>query len=270
VKPAPFVYHVPATVDEVLMLLAEDDGAQVLAGGQSLVQLMKLRQAKPSALIDINGVSGLDGLEERDGELRVGALVRQQTLLEDERVRRSWPLVADALQYVGYKTTRHRGTIGGSLAYAAPWAELTAVAVALDATIDVRSRRADRSIPARSFFLGPYATALEKDELIVGVRLPAPKAGTGSAFHEVSVRYRDYAQVAAAAVVSPGAAEVVLLGVAETPFVVELAGPEDDALESALASTSPQDDVEASAEYRRLVAPVLARRALHDAQENTA
>lgn len=271
-KPAPFVYHAPETVDEVLELLEHDGGAQVLAGGQSLVQLMKLRLVKPSALIDINGVAGLDGLEESDGELRVGALVRQQTLLDDERVSRSHPLVAEAVRCVGYRATRHRGTVGGSLAYAAPWAELTAVAVALDATIDVRSRRGERSIPARSFFRGAHATALDPGELIVGVRFPAPRPRSGTSFHEVSVRYRDYAQVAAAAVVSlddagKATVELVLLQVAETPFLVELDRLDDEAVAEALAAIDPPDDVEASAEYRRLVAPVLARRALRDAAE---
>ena len=196
----------------------------MLAGGQSLVQLMKLRVAKPSALVDVNGVAGLDALEERDGELHVGALVRQQRLLESELVARGWPLLREAARFVGYKETRRRGTVGGSLAFAAPWAELTAAAVALDASIDVRSARGERTIAAREFFHGPNRTALEPDELITRARFPAPAARSGAAFHEVSARYRDYAQVAAGAVVTVDdagactAAELVLLRVADTPF----------------------------------------------------
>src|SRR5205085_1013460 len=127
--------------------------------------------------VDVNGVSGLDAIEERDGELHVGALVRQQTLLEDEIVAGGWPLLREAAKFVGYKATRHRGTVGGSLAFAAPWAELTAAAVALEAKIDVRSEGGERTLEARSFFLGPRKTALEPDELITGVRFPKSPPG---------------------------------------------------------------------------------------------
>jgi aerobic carbon-monoxide dehydrogenase medium subunit len=229
---------------------------------------MKFRHAKPAALVDLNGVADLDGLEERDGELHAGALVRQQRLLEDDLVASRWPLLREAAQYVGYKETRRRGTIGGSLAFAAPWAELSAAAVALDAAIDVRSAGGERTIPARSFFRGPHETALEPGELIVRVRYPAPPAGSGAAFCEVSARYRDYAQLAAAALVSPdGAAELVLLRVAETPLRVDASAAirDEGALDDLLAGIEPEDDVEASAAYRRRVAPVLARRALRDA-----
>jgi carbon-monoxide dehydrogenase medium subunit len=270
VKPPPFDYHAPSTVDEALQLLAGGNGTYALAGGQSLVQLMKFRQVKPSVLVDLNGVPGLDVLEERDGELHVGALVRQQRLLEDELVANGWPLLREAARFVGYKETRCRGTLGGSIAFAAPWAELTAAAVALDAQIDVRSPNADRTIPARSFFRGPNATALEPGELIVRVRFPAVQARSGAAFHEVSARYRDYCQVAAAAIVSlDGSAELVLLRVADTPYHVEASGAleDEEVLEGLLASIEPEDDIEVSAGHRRRVAPVLARRALREAAE---
>jgi carbon-monoxide dehydrogenase medium subunit len=172
---------------------------------------------------------------------------------------------------VGYKETRRRGTLGGSLAFAAPWAELTAAAVALDAAIDVRSLNAERTIPARSFFRGPNETALEPGELIVRVRFPAPAARSGAAFHEVSDRYRDYCQVAAAAVVSlDGTADLVLLRVAPTPYHVDASSALEDegALEGLLAGIEPEDDIEVSAAHRRRVAPVLALRALRDAAEN--
>jgi carbon-monoxide dehydrogenase medium subunit len=269
-KPAPFEYHAPATVEEALEVLANGNGTYALAGGQSLVQLMKFRQVKPTALVDLNGVAGLDGLEERDGELHVGALVRQQRLLEDEVVAESWPLLREAARFVGYKETRRRGTVGGSIAFAAPWAELTAAAVALDAQIDVRSQNTERVIPARSFFRGPHATVLEPGELIVRIRFPAPAARSGAAFHEVSARYRDYAQLAAAAVVSlDGSAELVLLRVAETPLLLDASNALEDegTLKQLLASIEPMDDIEVSAAHRRRVAPVLARRALDEAAE---
>jgi carbon-monoxide dehydrogenase medium subunit len=269
VKPPPFDYHAPQTVEEAVELLARADGTRVLAGGQSLVQLMKFRLARPSVLVDINGVAGLDQIERLDGELRVGALVRQQTLLEDQLIAEACPLLPEAARFVGYKETRRRGTLAGSLAFAAPWGELTAAAVALDATIEMRSPRGLRTVAAREFFRGPHRTALESDELIVAVRIPVSPAGTGVSFHEVSARYRDYAQVAAAAVASPdGSAELVLLCVARTPHLVVL--EDDHALDELLAGIDPPDDVEASASYRRRVAPVLARRAVREARAKAA
>jgi CO/xanthine dehydrogenase FAD-binding subunit len=270
VKPAPFAYHAPRTVEEAVELLAQGNGTQVLAGGQSLVQLMKFRTAKPSALVDVNGVEGLDVLEERDGELHVGATVRQQRLLDDDTVS-GWPLLREAVKHVGYLETRRRGTVCGSLAFAAPWAELTAAAVALDAQIDVRSARGERTIAAREFFAGPHKTVLEPGELIVKTRFPKPAEGTGAGFHEISVRHRDYAQLAVAALVTPnGAAELVLLRVAETPYRVDATAALDDesAIDELLADIDPPSDVDASAAHRRSLASVLARRALRDARDS--
>lgn len=266
-KPPPFEYHAPGSVDEAVDLLANGDDVRVLAGGQSLVQLMKFRRERPARLVDINQIPGLDALEPVDGRLRVGALVRQQTLLEDSQVAEAAPLLREAARFVGYKETRRRGTLGGSLAFAAPWAELTAAMVALDGAIEVRSRRGARTIDAREFFLGPNRTVLERDELIVAVTVPITGSGTGAAFHEVSARYRDYAQVAAAAVVGDGRADLVLLCVADAPYPVDASAAVRDeaALTELLAEIDPPDDVEASAAYRRRVAPVLARRALRDA-----
>jgi carbon-monoxide dehydrogenase medium subunit len=279
-KPAPFAYHAPATVEEAVALLEPGGDVRVLAGGQSLMALMKMRRAKPGALVDINGVAGLDAIEERDGELVVGALVRQPTLLDDPLARRSWPLIAEALLDVGYRASRPRGTVGGSLAFAAAWAELTAVVVALGAAIEVRSSRGTRAIAASEFFRGPNATALAADELITAVRFPAPAPRTGAAFHEISARYRDYAQVGAAAVVglaedgTCSSATLVLLRVADTPYRAEIESLavgsrlDDGALDAIAASLGglrPADDIEVSGTYRRRVAGVLARRALRDA-----
>lgn len=268
-KPPPFDYHAPSTVEEALDLLGGDNGSMALAGGQSLVQLLKFRRIKPSALVDLNGVAALDELAERDGELHVGALARQQRLVDSELVAERWPLLAEAAGYIGYRETRLRGTVGGSLAFAAPWAELSAATVALDAAIDIRSASGERTIPARSFFLGPHRTALEPGELVIRVRIPASVPGSGSAFREVSARYRDYAQLAAAAVVTPDGAELVLLRAAPAPLRLDASDAlEDDAaLDELLAGLEPEDDVEVSASYRRRVAPVLARRALRDAAE---
>jgi aerobic carbon-monoxide dehydrogenase medium subunit len=274
-KPPPFAYHDPATVEETLGLLDGDD-VHVLAGGQSLVQLLKFRRIRPAALVDINGVAGLDAVEEHDGVLRIGALVRQQRLLEDERVARHQPLLREAARHVGYAETRRRGTVGGSIAFGAPWAELSAAAVALDATIEVRSTGGDREIQAREFFLGPNETALARGELVVAVRFPARPGRSGAACHEVSARFRDYARVAAAAVVDLDAdggcraATVAMLRVADRPVLLDCTGAMRDggSVDGLLDGMTPPDDIEASSAYRRRVAPVLAQRALRDAMAN--
>ena len=202
-KAAPFAYRAPESLDETLSLLAPGDGARVLAGGQSLVPLLKARVVKPTLVVDVNRVPGLAGIEtEEDGSLRIGALARQQTLLESEEARAAQPLLHAAGRFAGYLATRHRGTVGGSLAFAAPWAELTAAVVALDARLEIRSAHGERAVAARDFFTGPHQTVLEPDELLTAVRIPVAADRTGVGFHEVSARYRDFARVAAAATVT--------------------------------------------------------------------
>jgi carbon-monoxide dehydrogenase medium subunit len=281
-KPASFAYHAPETLDEALALLAGGDGFRVLAGGQSLVPLMKARVVKPTAVVDVNRVPGLDGIEVAGGALRIGALARQQTLLDDETVGRMQPLLHAAGRYAGFRATRHRGTVGGSLAFAAPWAELTAAVVALDARLEISSAAGARTVSARDFFRGPHETVLEPGELMTAVHLAAATPRTGAGFHEVSARYRDFAQVAAAATVTLDeagactAAELVLLRVAPTPHRVDVShlvgtsvgDGELDGIADLLADLGPRDDVEVSGRYRKRVAASLARRALRDAADH--
>ncbi len=278
-KSAPFAYHAPETLDEALALLATGDGAQILAGGQSLVPLMKARVRKPTAVVDVNRIPGLAGIDEGNGALRIGALTRQQALLDSGVARQAQPLLHAAGRFAGFRATRHRGTVGGSLAFAAPWAELGAAVVALDAQLEIRSARGERTVAARSFFRGPYETILEPDEMVTLIEVPAAAPRTGVGFHEVSARYRDFANVAAAATVTLDeagrctAAELVLLRVTPTPHrvdVTSLAGTSlDDAALAAVADSlselEPLDDIEVSGSYRRRVAATLAIRALRDA-----
>ena len=172
-KPPPFLYCRPATLDGALSLLAEHgDEAKALAGGQSLMPLMNFRLARPSVLVDLALVEELRGTGRRDGELVVGAMVVQRRAERDTDVETACPLIPAALRHVGHLQIRNRGTVGGSLAHADPAAELPAVALATGATMVTRSVRGDRTIPAAQFFPGPFMTALEPEELLVEVRFP--------------------------------------------------------------------------------------------------
>lgn len=278
-KPAPFAYYAPTTLDEALALLADQPDARVLAGGQSLVPRLRLRLEKPATIIDINRVVGLDLISVEAGSVTVGALVRQQTLVTHDGVAAAHPLLREAGSYAGFQTTRHRGTVGGSIAFAAPWAELSATATLLEATITVRSAKAQREIAARDFFLGPHQTACAADELVTEVHFPASVVGTGFGFHEASPRYRDYATAAAAASITitdgvcSGAA-LVLLRAAPTPLSIDVASrlggrvvdaaAIEDVVQS-LADLDPPTDIEASGHHRRRLAVTLTRRALADA-----
>ena len=199
VKPAPFEYHRPTSLTETFALLDQygEDG-RLLAGGQSLVPTLNMRLATPRAVIDINRLPGLDGIDLTPDGLVIGALARQETVERSALVREHAPLIADAMRYVGHAAIRTRGTFGGSLALADPAAELPACVVALEATIRVRSRRGERVIPAADFFRGIYTTALEPGELITAVAV-RPTPGWRSAFDELARRHGDFALAGLAA-----------------------------------------------------------------------
>jgi len=280
VKPAPFEYVDPRALDEALAHLARHgDEAKVLAGGQSLVPMLNFRLARPALLVDINRVPGLDGLEEVDGVLRVGALVRQRRL--ERWAAGRMPLLAAALRLVGHLPIRVRGTVGGSIAHADPAAELPALLLCLDGRVVARSATATRTIAADAFFLGPLQTALAPDELLVETHWPLPPPGAGWGFHEVARRHGDFALVGAAALLTleggrVGAARLVLFGAGPRPARAVAAeqalhgqAPTPAALEAAarLAAEALEahDDLHATAAYRRRVAATLAARALADA-----
>jgi len=282
VKAPPFEYHAAGSVEEAVGLLAEHgDEAKVLAGGQSLVPLLTLRLARPAHLIDINGVEDLAGVRD-DGTLEIGAMVRHRTLERSEVVRSANPLLTGASRLIGHTAIRNRGTVGGSIAHADPAAELPAVFVALEGEAVVRSGRGTRSIAAGELFEGFLTTALNADELLVAVRLPAWPAGAGWSFQELSRRCGDFAVVGVTAVVVLGAdgrvatARVVFTGVAGTPVRATnaetlLTGqvPSDalwrEAAENAGAELHPPSDLHGTGAYRRHLATVLARRALQEA-----
>ena len=278
-KPAPFAYHRPATLDEAFHLLERyGDDARLLAGGQSLVPALNMRLATPAALVDINRLPGLDAIDFAAEGLTIGALARQEAVLRSPLVARHAPLVAQAMPHVAHLALRTRGTVGGSLAQADPAAELPACAVALEAVLRVARRGAAREIPAARFYHGIYTTALEPGEILTGVVIPPLAAGWRSHFSELARRHGDYALVALAAHarLTDGAmaeARLVFAGVGLTPVragraEAAVSGRRFDAAVLAEAGRAldadldPPADVHASAALRRHLAGVLLARAL--------
>jgi carbon-monoxide dehydrogenase medium subunit len=237
VKPAPFEYLRPGSLDEALALLAEHEDAKPLAGGQSLVPMLNFRLARPAALVDLGGLGELAGIRVENGTLVVGAMTRQWDL---EHSPDALPLLREALAYVGHTATRCRGTVGGSLVHADPTAELPVCALALGAEL-VTSRR---TIAAAEFFKGVFTTALEPDELLVEARFPAPSGPT--AFREHAHRHGDFAVVC----VARAGEQVAVGGVAATPVLLD--GGE----------LEPVGDLFAPAGYKRDVARALVDEAM--------
>ena len=274
----PFEYAAPETLDDALALLHEHGAeAKVLAGGQSLVPLLNYRLARPRLVVDINGLP-LAGLRVENGWLRLGALTRHQELEESPEIARSCPLLSEAARLIGNVRVRSLGTVGGSLAHADPTAELPLAIVALDARLTLASPSGRRTVAARDFFTGYLSTALAPDELLTELAVPVTR-GMGWAVEEFARRAGDFAVVAVAALVSldrrgrVNDARLTFAGVADRP--VRAAAAEDvlrgqepsgdrlaRAAEIARDALTPQSDAFVSGAYRRLLAGVLARRAL--------
>jgi len=281
-KPAPFDYVAPATVDEACSVLADaGGGATVLAGGQTLLPLLNLRMSQPFIIVDINKVAELKGIARVEGCTRIGPMTRQCEVIASEVLARDLPVLMQAVGHVGHHQTRNRGTIGGSIALGEPAAELPATAVALDATIEVRSTRGTRHIAAGEFYLGPYVNALEADELVTGISFPEWPKGHITLFREVARRPGDFALVGMVGAVSVEGGKIVRAGLAwfgmgPTPIRAKAAeqmllGQTLDAIdpqavaERAVAGTAPFDDHHASAEYRRTVGTRIFARTLREA-----
>jgi aerobic carbon-monoxide dehydrogenase medium subunit len=263
VKPAPFEYRAPASVEEALPLLGPD--ATLLAGGQSLVPLLNLRLARPELVVDLGGIAELDYISADDGPLRIGAMTRQVALERSELVGRRWPLLHQAVRFVGHPQIRSRGTMGGSVAHADPAAELPAALVALDASVHLRSAGGTRAVPAAEFFRGPLYTAREADELLAEIEVPVPPEDAGCGFAEHARTHGDFATAGAAAMIAPGGyAAVALFGAGPVPrraaaaeqALAGGAGPHD----AATLATHEIDD-----EYRRALCAELVRRAIEEA-----
>ena len=282
-KPPPFDYARAESVDEAVALLARHDGgAKLLAGGQSLVPMLNFRLVHPSLLVDVNRIPGLAAIEEGAGGLRLGALARHRQLEVSPAVAERFPVLRAAVRHVAHLAIRNRGTLGGSLAHADPAAELPMMALLLDATMEVSGPAGSRRSAAREFFRSALTTALGDAEMLVRVELPFLPAGTGWGFEEVARRAGDFALAAAAATLTLGAdgnvaeARLAVMGVHDTPLRIAaaealLAGepPEREAVEAAARAArdavEPYDDLHASADLRRHLVEVLARRALEAA-----
>jgi carbon-monoxide dehydrogenase medium subunit len=274
VKSAPFRYERPGTLDDALELLGDPD-AKAIAGGQSLVPMMAMRLARPRVLVDLRDVAGLGAVEQRDGELETGAMVRQRALERRAELAGELPLVAAAIPHIGHREVRNRGTIGGSIAHADPAAELGLVAATLGATVVAHGSEGRREIAADQFVRGPFQTALRSDELLTSVRWPTVRAGDGFAFAEIARRHGDFALCGVAVQLSAGGgtatARVGLMGVGPAPLVRELKLTGDDDLaqlaDGLAGELEPSGDMHASAEYRRRLARVLVERCLRSARE---
>jgi len=286
VKPAPFDYVRPASLAEVCALLAGDEDARVIAGGQTLVPMLAMRLARPAKLIDILRLPELAGIREEPGAVIVGAATRQAQAERDPVIRASVPMLARVLPWVGHPPTRNRGTIGGSIANADPSAEIPLVAVTLGAGIEVATTQGERSVPADDFFMGAMLTAIGQGECVRAIRFPVwPQQRTGVGFFEISARRSDFAFVAAAAQVAldgeDRCVDVALGvgGVGERPLRLDVsslkgtkldAGLLSDAVNAVAVELEPGSDLHASAAYRRRVAVVLCVRALEQARDSAA
>ena len=280
-KPPAFGYHDPGTLSAAVSLLASLPNARILAGGQSLVPMLNMRVALPDHLVDINRIGELRGIRIEGDELIIGAMTRQRDLEFDPEVARVCPIIIEAIEQVGHRQTRNRGTIGGSLCHLDPAAELPSVAVALDASIEISSARGTRKVAIGDFALGSMTTCVEADEIVTAVRIPLWPTAHGYAFTEFARRHGDFAMAGRAVLLTVDSegtisrCAIALAGVCEAPFRLrkveqflvgkrggtEVFASAGDGLDGA----ELLDDIHAPASYRRRLAGVMVRRSLQAA-----
>jgi carbon-monoxide dehydrogenase medium subunit len=276
--PSRFEYHRPASVEEALGMLAGLEDAKVLAGGQSLIPVLKLRFAAPANLVDINRIPGLGDLDEAEGALRVGALVRHNQVATSETVGSGYPLLAAAAPQIADPLVRNLGSVGGSLAHADPAGDWGAVMLAAGASVVLRSARGERTMPVSDFLIDVFTTALEPDELLTEVRVPTPPPRSSGTYLKLERKVGDFATVAAAVQVEMsngtiGRAGIALTGVGTRNIhavdaEASLAGAEPneaafaEAGRLAAAAANPVADVRGSIEYKRHMVEVFVRRGL--------
>ena len=280
--PSKFDYHRPSSVQEAVQILSDNPDAKVLAGGHSLIPVMKLRLATPSALIDIGRIDALKGISRANGSLRIGACVTYNEIANSGVVQDAAPLLAEAAGQIGDRQVRYRGTIGGNLSHADPASDLPAAALALGATLHVTGAGGSRSVSASDFFVDLMMTALQPDEILTAVEISAASAGTGSAYVKFEHPASGYALCGAAAVVTRAGgsctgASLCFNGVSATAVsasgaAASLVGSDlsDGAIENAVSNLSIPDaagDMFASAGYRQELAKAIGAQALRTARD---
>jgi carbon-monoxide dehydrogenase medium subunit len=272
VKPAPFAYAKAKSLDHAIELLARPDGeARLLAGGQSLIATLNMRLSAPKLLIDLNGVGGLAGITVKSGMVEIGALTRHAEAERSTDVTRHAPLIALAMPHIGHVAIRNRGTLGGSIAFADPAAELPACLLALGGEVEIAGPKGKRTVRADDFFKGLFETALGPNDILTAIRLPAATKEARVGFAEFARRHGDYAMVGLAAGAKAngkGLTDVRLayFGVGDTPLRARKAeaalagGSVDDAVKALAADLDPAGDVQATAATKMHLAGVLIRR----------
>ena len=280
--PGQFEYHRPSSVDEVIGLLGQHgDDARVLAGGHSLVPMMKLRLAEPAHLIDLRGVAGLGGITEADGAIQIGAMTTQAEVIASDLLAALCPILREAAELIADPQVRARGTLGGNVANGDPGNDMPAVMMCLGASYLLKGPSGERQVAARDYYEGAYFTVIGAGEVLTAVRIPQPPAGQGQAYRKMKRKVGDYA-IAAAAVsltMAGGAcsqAAIALTNVAMTPLYAEAAGQAllatavdetaiGNAVEAAVAITDPAADLRGPVEFRKHAAGVMTRRAIEAA-----
>lgn len=268
-KPAPFAYKKARSINQAINLLSEHSDARVLAGGQSLIATLNMRLSAPSLLIDINGIGGLDTIEEKNGAVEIGALVRHVQAEHSDTIAKLVPLIARAMPHIGHAAIRNRGTLGGSIAFGDPAAELPACLLALDGQVEATGPKGKRTIKVQDFFKSLFETALGPHEILTALRIPAANSDTRTGFAELARRHGDYAIAGLAATAhgtGKGLKDVRLayFGVGDTPIRARNseAALESGDIEAAVAALDldPHDDIQATAATKNHLAGVLLRR----------
>jgi carbon-monoxide dehydrogenase medium subunit len=277
VKPAPFAYERARSLDHAIELMGAED-ARLLAGGQSLIATLNMRLSRPQLIVDINRVPGLDHITLRDGHIEIGALVRYAQAEHSAEIAAHAPLIAKALPFIGHPAIRNRGTIGGSIAFGDPAAELPACFVALDGEAVIAGPGGTRVVKADEFYKGLFESALTPRDILTAIRLPATTADMRTGFAELARRHGDYALAGLAATARPngkalGEVRLVFFGVAATPVRARsaeaaLANGDVEAAARALATDlDPPDDAQTTGAVKRQLAGVLLRRVAKELME---
>ena len=279
--PSAFEYHAAASVDEAIKLLGEHEDAKILAGGHSLLPMMKLRFAEPALLVDINGLDELKGISLEGDTVQIGAMTTENELIASDILQQHVPLLVDAARLVADPQVRNRGTIGGDIAHGDPGNDHPAVMLALDAEFVIRGPEGERTTPANGFFLGTYWTGLEEGELLTAIRVRVTKPGTGYGYNKLKRKTGDYATAGSPVVLmlDGDACRDIRIGLTNVaPMAIRAEAAEDllrgkvidealieQAADAVKAACDPAEDLRGDAEYKTHMAAEMARRSIRDA-----